>query len=84
MLEVIKKVEKLEDILGKDDRRTQVLKNADRRCLETGVNPCAICRIQDMVSLVRDISTAKAMAEICCPSGKMPVYLERKLAIVVR
>ncbi len=80
VVEAIDRAGALEQLLGKGDRCVDVLKNADQRCQETSVDPCGICRVQDMISLTRNIETAKNIAEICCPAGKMAANLERKLA----
>lgn len=72
--------ERLGVLLSGNTYREGVLGKADQRCIDVAANPCGICRIQDMVSITHDVSIAQAIAEICCPSGKIPAYLERKLA----
>lgn len=89
VVEAIDRTRELTELIGADHELIGRLNRADQRCSDgrTTIHPCGICDIQDVVSLIRvrqGSDIAKKVVELCCPAGKMPAYLEYKLAAIAR
>lgn len=74
----------LKELLGSSDDRIPRLVEAKPRCEEEIWNPCGLCAVQGQVARTHLLRTALDIASICCPEGKMPDYLKRQLAVVLR
>lgn len=80
MIEAIElKTAALKGLLGEKDDRIPRLVSAKQRCLEGISNPCGLCGVQGQVARTQWLKTAQDIALVCCPEGKIPAFLKRRL-----